>query len=118
MGIDDYFGLAFAKARLAAGMRLPKTGRVFISVRDDDKMAATVIAERLYRIGFEIVATRGTARYFEERKIPTEVVKKIQEGSPHIGDRIKNGDIAVVINTPEDARSQADSYAIRRQALD
>ncbi|MDZ4342368.1 MAG: carbamoyl-phosphate synthase large subunit, partial [Candidatus Binatia bacterium] len=118
MGIDSYFGLAYAKAQLSSGMRLPKTGRVFISVRDDDKMAATVIAERLYRIGFEIVATRGTARYFEERKIPTEVVKKIQEGSPHIGDRIKNGDIAVVINTPEDARSQADSYAIRRQALD
>jgi carbamoyl-phosphate synthase large subunit len=118
MGIDDYFGLAFAKAQLAAGMRLPKTGRVFISVRDNDKAAATFIARRLYGIGFQIVATRGTARYLEERGIPTELVRKIQEDSPHIGDRIKNGEIAIVINTPEDARSQADSYAIRRHALD
>jgi len=118
MGIDDYFGLAFAKAQLAAGMRLPKTGRVFISVRDDDKAAAAFIARRLYRIGFQIVATRGTARCFEERGISTEIVKKIQEDSPHIGDQIKNGEIAIVINTPEDARSYADSYAIRRHALD
>jgi carbamoyl-phosphate synthase large subunit len=118
MGIDDYFGLAFAKAQLAAGMRLPKTGQVFISVRDDDKEAAAFIARRLYRIGFQIVATRGTARCFEERGIPTEIVKKIQEDSPHIGDQIKNGEIAIVINTPEDARSYADSYAIRRHALD
>jgi carbamoyl-phosphate synthase large subunit len=118
MGIDDYFGLAFAKAQLAAGMRLPKSGRVFISVRDDDKTAAAFIARRLYRIGFQIVATRGTARCFEERGISTDIVKKIQEDSPHIGDQIKNGEIAIVINTPEDARSHADSYAIRRHALD
>jgi len=118
MGIDDYFGLAFAKAQLAAGMRLPKTGRVFISVRDDDKAAAAFIARRLYRIGFQIVATVGTARCFEKRGISTDIVKKIQEDSPHIGDQIKNGEIAIVINTPEDARSHADSYAIRRQALD
>jgi carbamoyl-phosphate synthase large subunit len=118
MGIDDYFGIAFAKAQLGGGMRLPKAGRVFISVRDGDKATATFIARRLYRIGFQIVATRGTARCFEERGIPTELVNKIQEGNPHIGDQIKNGEIAVVINTPEDARSQADSYAIRRCALD
>jgi carbamoyl-phosphate synthase large subunit len=118
MGIDDYFGLAFAKAQLGGGMRLPNTGRVFVSVRDDDKSAAALIARRLYQIGFEIVATRGTSDCFEERGIPTEVVKKIQEGSPHIGDQIKNGEIAIVINTPEDARSHADSYAIRRHALD
>jgi carbamoyl-phosphate synthase large subunit len=118
MGIDDYFGLAFAKAQLGSGMRLPKTGRVFISVRDDDKTAAALIARRLYRIGFQIVATVGTARNFEERGIPTELVNKVQDGSPHIGDRVKNGEIAIVINTPEDARSHADSYAIRRYALD
>ncbi len=118
MGIDDYFGLAYAKAQLSSGMRLPKTGRAFISVRDDDKAAAAFIARRLYRIGFQIVATVGTARCFEERGIPTELVNKVQDGSPHIGDQVKNGEIAIVINTPEDARSHADSYAIRRYALD
>ena len=118
MGIDNYFGIAFAKAQLGGGMRLPKTGRVFISVRDDDKDAAAYLAKRLYRVGFSIIATRGTANYFESHKVPTEVVNKVQDGSPHIGDRIKIGDIAMVINTPEDSRSHADSFAIRRYAVD
>ena len=118
MGIDSSFGIAFAKAQLGGGMRLPQCGRVFVSVRDEDKASATPIAEKLHRIGFEIVATRGTAAYFEARGIPTEVVNKIQEGSPHIGDQTKKGEIAMVINTPADAHSQADSYAIRRCALD
>ena len=118
MGIDNYFGMAFAKAQLGGGMRLPKTGRVFISVRDDDKEAAAFLARRLYRVGFSIFATAGTANYFAEHKVPTEIVKKVQDGSPHIGDRIRVGDIAMVINTPEDSRSQADSFAIRRYAVD
>jgi carbamoyl-phosphate synthase large subunit len=118
MGIDNYFGIAFAKAQLGGGMRLPKTGRVFISVRDVDKDAAAYLAKRLYRVGFSIIATRGTANYFESHKVPTEVVNKVQDGSPHIGDRIKIGDIAMVINTPEDSRSHADSFAIRRYAVD
>jgi len=118
MGIDTSFGIAFAKAQLAAGMRLPKSGRVFISVRDEDKASVTPVAEKLHRIGFEIVATRGTAAYFEARGIPTEVVNKVQDGSPHIGDQTKKGEIAMVINTPTDAHSQAASYYIRRCALD
>jgi carbamoyl-phosphate synthase large subunit len=118
MGIDDYFGIAFAKAQLGSGMRLPRSGKVFISVRDDDKATATFVARKLYRIGFQIVATRGTALCFEQREIPAEVVNKIQDGSPHIGDQIKSGEITMVINTPEDTRSHADSYAIRRCALD
>jgi carbamoyl-phosphate synthase large subunit len=118
MGIDNYFGIAFAKAQLGGGMRLPKTGRVFISVRDEDKDAAAYLAKRLYRVGFSIIATRGTANYFKSHKVPTEVVNKVQDGSPHIGDRIKIGDIAMVINTPEDSRSHADSFAIRRYAVD
>ena len=118
MGIDSSFGIAFAKAQLGGGMRLPKGGRVFISVRDEDKASAAPIAEKLYRVGFEIVATRGTAAYFADRGIAAEVVKKVQEGSPHIGDKIKRGEIGMVINTPADAHSQADSYAIRRCALD
>ncbi len=118
MGIDDSFGLAFAKAQLGGGMRLPRAGRVFISVRDEDKASVTPVAQKLFRIGFEIIATRGTAAYFAARAIPAESVNKVQDGSPHIGDRIKNGDIAMVINTPTDAHSQADSYYIRRCALD
>ena len=118
MGIDNSFGIAFAKAQLGSGMRLPRNGRVFISVRDEDKASVTLIAKKLHRIGFEIVATRGTAAYCNAHGVSAEVVKKIQEGSPNIGDQIKNGEVAMVINTPEDARSHADSYSIRRFALD
>jgi carbamoyl-phosphate synthase large subunit len=118
MGIDGSFGIAFAKAQLGGGMRLPQSGKVFISVRAEDQASVTPIAQKLQRVGFEIIATRGTAACFEACGIPSEIVNKIQEGSPHIGDQIKNGEIAMVINTPDDARSHADSYAIRRYALD
>ncbi|MBM4263476.1 MAG: carbamoyl-phosphate synthase large subunit [Deltaproteobacteria bacterium] len=118
MGIDSSFGLAFAKAQLGGGMRLPRAGKVFISVRDEDKDAVTRVAAKLYRVGFQIVATRGTAQRFEAAHIPTEVVKKVKDGSPHVGDQIKKGEIAMVINTPEDVHSQMDSYSIRRWALD
>jgi carbamoyl-phosphate synthase large subunit len=118
MGIDVSFGLAFAKAQLGGGMRLPRSGKVFISVRDEDKKPVTAAAEKLHRTGFQIVATRGTAAYFAARGIPAEVVNKVQEGRPHIADQIKNGEIAMVINTPTDAHSQADSYQLRRCALD
>ena len=118
MGIDRSFGLAFAKAQLGGGMRLPNEGKVFISVRDEDKKSVNRVAERLHRSGFQIVATRGTAAYFQSRGIPSEVVNKVQEGSPHIADTIKEGAIAMVINTPTDAHSHAASYLIRRCALD
>jgi carbamoyl-phosphate synthase large subunit len=118
MGIDRSFGLAFAKAQLGGGMRLPQAGRAFISVRDEDKASAIAIARKLHEAGFQIVATRGTAAYFHARAIPAEVVNKVQEGSPHVGDQIKDGEIAIVINTPTDAHSHADSYLIRRRALD
>ncbi len=118
MGIDSSFGIAFAKAQLGGGMRLPSTGAVFISVRDEDKPSVAPVAEKLFRAGFEIVATRGTAAHFAARGIPAETVNKVKDGSPHIGDRIKKGEIAMVINTPTDAHSHADSYHIRRWALD
>ena len=118
MGIDNSFGIAFAKAQLGGGMRLPQAGRVFISVRDEDKPSATVIARKLHDAGFTIVATRGTAAHLAACGISAEIVKKVQDGSPHIGDRVKKGDIAMVINTPQDAHSHADSYLIRRYALD
>jgi carbamoyl-phosphate synthase large subunit len=118
MGIDTSFGIAFAKAQLGSGMRLPRSGRVFLSVRDEDKAAAGAVAQTLHRAGFQIVATRGTAEFFATRGIPCESVKKVQDGSPHVGDQIKKGEIAMVINTPTDAHSHADSYLIRRWALD
>jgi carbamoyl-phosphate synthase large subunit len=118
MGMDNSFGLAFAKAQLGGGMRLPHDGKVFISVRDEDKERTFRIAQRLRRIGFQIVATRGTAVYFQSRGVSTEVVNKVQEGSPHIADAIKKGEIAMVINTPTDAHSRADSFYLRRNALD
>jgi carbamoyl-phosphate synthase large subunit len=118
MGIDSTFGLAYAKAQLGGGMRLPKGGRVFISVRDEDKPGVTSVAAKLHRVGFVIVATRGTAAYFAARGIPAEIVNKVQEGSPHIADQIQNGEVVMVINTPTDADSHADSYLIRRSALD
>ena len=118
MGMGSSFGLAFAKAQLGSGMRLPFQGKVFVSVRDEDKESVCAIAQRLHRLGFEIVATRGTAAYFHSRGLPAEMVKKVQEGSPNIAEAIKNGEIAMVINTPTDAHSHADSYYLRRNALD
>lgn len=118
MGIDSSFGLAFAKAQLGGGVCLPLEGKVFISVRDEDKESVTPISLRLHRVGFKIVATRGTAAYFRARGIPAQIAKKVQEGNPHIADKIKKGEIAMVINTPTDAKSQADSYYLRRCALD
>jgi carbamoyl-phosphate synthase large subunit len=118
MGIDNTFGLAFAKAQLSSGMRLPRGGKVFISVRDEDKQSVTQVAKKLYHVGFQIVATHGTALCFEAQGVPTEIVKKVKDGSPHVGDQIKKGEIAMVINTPEDVHSHMDSYSIRRWALD
>jgi len=118
MGIDTTFGIAFAKAQLGGGMRLPRDGNVFISVPDGDKEATIAIAQKLHNGGFKIIATRGTAAYFKAHGIPTELVNKVQEGSPHIADKVKEGKIAMVINTPTDAHSHADSYYIRRCALD
>ena len=118
MGIDSSFGIAFAKAQLGGGMRLPTAGRVFISVRDEDKKRVASVAQKLHDVGFQIVATTGTAAYFQARGIPSKLINKVQDGSPHIADAIKEGEIAMVINTPTDAHSQADSYFLRRCALD
>ena len=118
MGMDTSFGRAFAKAQLGGGVRLPQEGKVFISVPDKHKEKAASIAQRLCGIGFQILATRGTAACFQTRNIPVQMVNKIQEGSPHIADAIRCGEVAMVINTPTDTYSQADSYNLRRHALD
>ncbi len=117
MGIDRSFGLAFAKSQLAAGQRLPTEGTVFISVRDEDKMALLETVFLLYDLGFRIMATRGTSAYLRAHGIDNQMVYKVSERRPHIVDLIKNGDVDLVINTTSDKKAIAESYSIRRTAL-
>jgi len=117
MGIDHDFGTAFAKAQLAAGTILPLQGSVFISVRDGDKPALVDAARRLIAMGFEIVGTTGTARFFEEHGIKVSRINKVMEGRPHVVDSMKNGAIQLVFNTSEGAASIRDSFDLRRTAL-
>ncbi|MDX1711406.1 MAG: carbamoyl-phosphate synthase large subunit, partial [Rhodovibrionaceae bacterium] len=117
MGIDSEFGRAFAKSQLGAGTRLPAGGTVFISVRDSDKAAMTALARELVELGFDIVATRGTARYLSNQGIAVEVIKKVREGRPHVVDAMKSGSVQLVFNTTEGAKAIADSFDLRRTAL-
>ncbi|MFN4275032.1 MAG: carbamoyl-phosphate synthase large subunit [Ferrovibrio sp.] len=117
MGIDRDFGTAFAKAQIAAGTVLPLTGSVFISVRDGDKPALVEAARRLVNMGFEVVATAGTARFFEEHGITVKRINKVMEGRPHVVDSMKNGEIQLVFNTSEGVASIRDSFDLRRTAL-
>jgi carbamoyl-phosphate synthase large subunit len=117
MGIGDTFAAAFAKAQLGAGVRLPVSGKVFISVRDEDKKHIVSAAIKLYKNGFRLLATSGTAAYLKEKGVPVEVVSKVPEGRPHIVDAIKNGEVCMVINTTQGAQAVADSFSIRRNTL-
>jgi carbamoyl-phosphate synthase large subunit len=118
MGVGETFGEAFVKSQLAAGVKLPERGKVFLSLRNADKPRAIDTARMLHELGFAIVATRGTAAALQAAGIPVEAVNKVAEGRPHIVDMIKNDEIAMVINTVEEKRSAIqDSYAIRREAL-
>ncbi|MBN2192142.1 MAG: carbamoyl-phosphate synthase large subunit [Polyangiaceae bacterium] len=117
MGVATAMSLAFAKSTSAAGMVLPDRGRVFLSVRDEDKPAVCHVARRLRNIGFDIVATDGTARVIAKARIPVERLNKVAEGSPHAVDAINAGRIQVVINTTHGAQAIRDSYSIRRHAL-
>jgi carbamoyl-phosphate synthase large subunit len=117
MGIDTDFGRAFAKAQLGANVTLPLKGSVFISVRDRDKPAAVALATQLLASGFTIIATEGTARHLQEKGLKVTRVNKVQEGSPHIVDSMINGDISLVFNTTEGAKSITDSFSIRQTAL-
>jgi carbamoyl-phosphate synthase large subunit len=117
MGLDDSFARAFAKAQIAAGNVLPLSGRVFISVRDEDKEGSVDLARRMVACGFEVVATQGTARYLRERGVPATPVLKVAEGRPHIVDKIIDGEIALVFNTTSGKQAIADSYSIRRETL-
>jgi carbamoyl-phosphate synthase large subunit len=117
MGIDFDFGKAFAKAQLGANVKMPLSGKVFISVKDSDKKYIFDSARKLAEAGFEIVATRGTASFLMERGVPAKPINKVKEGRPHCVDAIKSHEIAMVFNTTFGAQSVADSYSIRRTAL-
>ncbi|MCE3255228.1 MAG: Carbamoylphosphate synthase large subunit [Rickettsiaceae bacterium] len=117
MGIDKTFPLAFAKAQIAAGVKLPTSGPAFLSVKDSDKKYLIEIAKDLISIGFEIVATKGTAKFLNDNKIAAKVVNKVAEGKPHIVDMIAAKEIALIINTTEGATATKDSFSIRRTAL-
>ena len=118
MGVADTFAEAFVKSQLAAGVRLPSGGKVFISVRNSDKPKVVEIARTLAALGCTLLATRGTAAALAEAGLQVAAVNKVAEGRPHVVDMIKNGEIALIINTVEDRRSAIqDSYSIRRSAL-
>jgi carbamoyl-phosphate synthase large subunit len=117
MGIAKRFGQAYAKAQLAAGVNIGKRRRAFVSVRDADKTRIGEIAKRLIDLGFEIVATRGTAMVIQAAGINCKRVFKVAEGRPHVVDYIKNHEIDFIVNTTEGKQAIADSFAIRRNAL-
>ena len=117
MGVGDSFAEAFAKAQLGASEILPTGGCAFISVREDDKPFVAEMARDLIGLGFEVVATAGTAKLIEAAGLPVRRVNKVTEGRPHVVDMIKNEEVTLIINTTEGRQSIADSYSIRRNAL-
>ncbi len=117
MGIDTSFGMAFYKSQIAAGQALPKTGKVFISVKNQDKRNIVFIAKKLEDMGFEILATKGTHKALRSNNIKAEAVGKIGEGSQKILEYIKSGKINLIINTPSGQKSQSDSKPIRSAAV-
>ncbi|MCU0644900.1 MAG: carbamoyl phosphate synthase large subunit, partial [bacterium] len=117
MGIAENFGLAFAKALLSAGTRLPLEGNVYISVNDFDKPKATKIALELFKMGFKILATRGTAEAFRKAGVETETIFKMTEDRPHVVDHIINRNVQLIINTPLGKTSRTDEYAMDRAAI-
>jgi len=118
MGVGKTFGEAFVKSQLGAGTNLPTSGKVFLTVKNSDKPRAVDIARQLVELGFELVATKGTAAAIAAAGVPVQVVNKVTEGRPHIVDMIKNNEIVMVINTVEERRNAiADSRAIRTSSL-
>ncbi|WGJ15111.1 carbamoyl-phosphate synthase large subunit [Methylocapsa sp. D3K7] len=117
MGLDRSFPVAFAKSQLGGGTKVPRTGTVFVSVRDTDKPRVLETARLLATLGFKITATGGTARYLESEGVRALRVNKVSEGRPHVVDLIKNGEIQLVLNTTEGAQALADSRSLRRAAL-
>ncbi len=118
MGVGQTFGEAFVKSQMGAGVKLPESGKVFISVKASDKPRAVKVARDLTEMGFQIVATKGTAAVISAAGVECQVMNKVLEGRPHVVDMIKNHEIALVINTVEEKRSAiVDSRHIRVSAL-
>ncbi|MCU0238626.1 MAG: carbamoyl-phosphate synthase large subunit [Pyrinomonadaceae bacterium] len=117
MGVGDTFGEAYGKAMVSAGLSLPMSGKAFISVHDNDKGTAVILARRLDKLGFKLIATYGTAKRLQEVGLNCETVFKVNEGRPNIADYIKQGEISLIINTPLGKTSHFDEKAIRKAAL-
>ncbi len=117
MGLDASFGRAFAKSQIGAGLKLPLTGTVFISVRDSDKEFVVAPARAMVALGFDLIATRGTAGVLTAAGVAVKRVNKVAEGRPHVVDALKNGEIHLVFNTTEGSQALTDSLSIRRTAL-
>ncbi|MDP3547432.1 MAG: carbamoyl-phosphate synthase large subunit, partial [Phreatobacter sp.] len=117
MGLDRTFATAFAKSQLGAGVIVPTSGTVFVSVRDDDKPRILEAIRSLHGLGFRIIATSGNQRYLVEEGVPCGKINKVLEGRPHIVDAIKNGEVQLVFNTTEGAQALSDSRSLRRAAL-
>ena len=117
MGFDDSFGVAFAKAQVSAGNKLPESGKLIVTVNERDRKTVTPMIRRFRDLGFEILATRGTRDSLKALGVPSQLVYKVGEGRPDIVDHIVTGDIALLINTPLGKKSQHDDYAIRRAAI-
>ena len=118
MGVGDTFAEAFVKSQLAASVKLPRDGKVFISVREADKPGTVEVAKNLHNLGFTILATRGTASLISAAGVPVIIVNKVAEGRPHIVDMIKNGEVRLIVNTVDSKPSvMRDSYSIRHAAL-
>ncbi len=118
MGVGETFAEAYLKAQLGAGERMPAIGKVFLAVRDEDKSSVVQVATNFQSLGYGLCATRGTAAFLAQHGINVQVVNKVTEGRPHIVDAIKNGEIALVVNTvSSDMQSIQDSHSIRRSAL-
>jgi carbamoyl-phosphate synthase large subunit len=116
MGLSKDFGRAFAKGQIAAGQRVPISGRAFLSVNNNDKAKLVGVARRLSALGFQLIATRGTADYLSEAGLVVERVYKVKEGRPNIVDRMVSGEVDLVVNTPLGRESFYDETAIRKTA--
>lgn len=117
MGLDTDFGVAFAKSQLGGGTKVPKSGTVFVSLRDEDKIRILPSIKMLEKLGFKVIATSGTQRFLAEHGVEAAKINKVLEGRPHIVDAIKNGEVQLVFNTTDGAQALADSRSLRRAAL-
>jgi carbamoyl-phosphate synthase large subunit len=117
MGLDSSFDRAFLKAQIGCGAPLPESGTIFISIKDGDKKAMVPVAKALIDLGYKIVATQGSAAFFTEQGLDVQRVNKVREGRPHIVDAMMSGEVQLVFNTTEGAKAIADSFELRRGAL-